>query len=148
MLFAIFYFIFLIIDLTSNITFDPKEFPLLHSLGLTPMHLDRLVQEILKFHGNRTIHFTRGNNRKGNLVAIPSYRQLDRYDVEFSKPGSVIDIIIDIISKDCNSSREETAECLLRVLFSKFEESFASVAIEKSLLQDDEKKEQKIFFYL
>ena len=57
MLFAIFYFIFLIIDLTSNITFDPKEFPLLHSLGSTPMHLDRLVQEILKFHGNGTIHF-------------------------------------------------------------------------------------------
>ncbi len=101
------------------------------------------MQEILKFHGNRTIHFTRGNNHKGSLVTIPFYQQLDRYDVEFSKPGSAFDIIIDIISKGCNSGRDETAECLLRVLFSKFEESFASVAIEKSLLQDDEKRNRR-----
>jgi hypothetical protein len=54
---------FSIIDLPSaNISFDPKECPLLHSPGSTPMHLDRLVQEILKFHGNGTIHFTHGND--------------------------------------------------------------------------------------
>jgi hypothetical protein len=68
------------------------------------IQLDRLVQEIVKFYGNSTIIFTCGNNHMGNLVIILSFQQLERYQVEFSKPhGSVIDAIIDMMSEDCNS---------------------------------------------
>jgi hypothetical protein len=58
----------LIIDLPDNKTFDANEFPLLNSLGCTPMHLDHLMQEILKFHGHSSIKFIRGNNHMGSPV--------------------------------------------------------------------------------
>jgi hypothetical protein len=54
---------------------DPEKFPLLHSIGYNPMIMDRLMQEILLFHGNNRISFTRGNNRKGTLVIFPSHRK-------------------------------------------------------------------------
>ena len=36
-------------DITTNVsTFDINEYPLLNSLGATPLSLDRLIQEILR----------------------------------------------------------------------------------------------------
>ena len=52
---------------------DEDKFPLLHSLRCTAMIMDRLVQEILLYHGNKRITFTRGNNRKGTLLILPSH---------------------------------------------------------------------------
>ncbi len=43
--YVFFFFLLLIIDLPDNKTFDANEFPLLISLGCTPMHLDHLTQE-------------------------------------------------------------------------------------------------------
>jgi hypothetical protein len=64
---------------------DPNKFPLLHSLGCNPSNMDRLIQELILFHGNNQISFTRGNNRQGTLVILPSHRHLDRYKAELSK---------------------------------------------------------------
>ncbi len=64
---------------------DPNKFPLLYSLGCNSSNMDRLIQELILFHGNNQISFTRGNNRQGTLVILPSHRHLDRYKAELSK---------------------------------------------------------------
>ena len=52
---------------------DPSKFPLLYSLGVcTTKHMNRLVQEIAKFHGDTSISFTHRNNRTGTLIVLPS----------------------------------------------------------------------------
>jgi hypothetical protein len=112
---------------------DPNTFPLLNSLSYNPMNMDRLMQEILLFQGNKQINFTRGNNRKGSLIILLSHRHLERYEAELSKRNSAIDTIFDIIAESCKSSKEEAAECLLKSIFSKYENSFVSVAIDKCL---------------
>ena len=131
---SIFYFFLLIIDLPDNTSFDANEFPLLNSLGCTTMHLDRLVQEIIKFHGHRSIKFLRGNNRMSSLVLMPSHSKLERYEAELSKKNSAVDVLLDSMSMSSNSKKEEATECLIKVLYRKFEESFASIAIEMNLV--------------
>ena len=131
---SFFYFFLLIIDLPDNTSFDANEFPLLNSLGCTTMHLDCLVQEIIIFHGHRSIKFLRGNNRMSSLVLMPSHSKLERYEAELSKKNSAVDVLLDSISTSCNSKKEEATECLIKVLYRKFEESFASVAIEMNLM--------------
>ena len=113
-------------DITTNVsTFDINEYPLLNSLGATPLSLDRLIQEILRYKKNKAIHFTRGNNREGVWIPIPSYRKLERYDLELSKKDSLIEDIIDVISKNFNSTKGDTAVYyLLRV--EKRQPSFAN----------------------
>jgi hypothetical protein len=64
---------------------DPTKFPLLHSLNFNPTTMDKLMQEILVYHGNKQITFTHGNNRKASLVLLPSHRHLANYEAEFSK---------------------------------------------------------------
>lgn len=97
---------------------DPSKFPLLHSLGVCTTKMDRLIQEIIKFHGSETITFTRGNNREGTIVILPSFRTLERYTVELSKRESAVDSIIKSISHSTSSTEEKAAECLLNILFS------------------------------
>jgi hypothetical protein len=63
------------------------------------MNMDRLMQEILLFHGNKQITFTRGNNRKGSLILLPSHRHLDRFEAELLKKNSAIDTMIDMKDK-------------------------------------------------
>ena len=65
---------------------DPLQFPLLHKLGVgTDKQMNGLVQEILKLHGNQEVHFTRGNNREGTLLVLPSHRALERSECDLSK---------------------------------------------------------------
>jgi hypothetical protein len=56
---------------------DPSKFPLLHSLGVCTTKMDRLIQEIIKFHGSETITFTCRNNREGTIVILPSFWTLE-----------------------------------------------------------------------
>jgi hypothetical protein len=73
-------------DDSISTVLDPNQFPLLHKLGMnTDVHMDRLIQEILKLHGNQEIRFTRGNNREGTLVVLPSHRTLERSESDLSK---------------------------------------------------------------
>jgi hypothetical protein len=123
---------------------DPNKFPLLNSLSYNPMNMDRLMQEILLFHGNKQINFTRGNTRKGSLIILPSHLHLECYEAELSKRNSAIDTIVDIIAESCKSSKEEAAECLLKSIFSKYENSFVSVAIDKCLMKEKIEAEEKM----
>ncbi len=52
------------------------------------------------------------------------------------------DTIVDIIAESCKSSKEEAAECLLKSIFSKYENSFISVAIDKCLIKKIEAEEK------
>jgi hypothetical protein len=115
---------------------DPTKFPLLHSLGVcTTSHMDRLLQEIVQLYGGKSISYTRGNNRKGTLVVVPSNRTLERYEEDFSKPGSALETMIGSLANSTASTPEDAASCLLSVLFSKYEESFVSVSMEKGLVE-------------
>jgi hypothetical protein len=136
------YLFLFLTDFSRNIHFDPNEFPLLNSIGITPMNIDCLVQEIVKFHGHRSIKFIRGNNRPGSLILMPSHSKLERYEAELSKQSSAIDLLFDSISTSSSYEKDEAAECLIKVLSKKFEESFATVAIEMNVMveQEPEKK--------
>jgi hypothetical protein len=107
---------------------DPSKFPLLYSLDVCiTKHMNHLVQEIAKFHGDTSISFTRRNNRTGTLISLPSNQTLDRYSFDFSKPKSVLDEMVKCIVKNTNSTEEEVVSCLLMVLISKYEDSFVSI---------------------
>jgi hypothetical protein len=69
---------------------DPTKFPLLNSLNFNPTTIDKLMEGILLYHGNKQITFTRGNNRKGSLVMLPSHWHLDNYEAEFSKKNLLL----------------------------------------------------------
>jgi hypothetical protein len=120
---------------------DPNKFPLLQSLGVcTNTHMNHLLQEIVQLYGNQSICFTLGNNWKGKLVFVPSSQTLEHYKEDLSKSGSVVDEILECIRKSKNFTAEDAASCLLSVLFSKFEESFVSVCIEKGLIEGNMEK--------
>jgi hypothetical protein len=49
--------------------------------------------------------------------------------------NSAVDVLLDSMSTSSNSKKEEAAECLMmKVLYKKFEECFASDAIEMNLM--------------
>ncbi len=67
---------------------DQQEFPLLHSLSLcTEKHMDRLVHEVLKFHGNKTVKVKQMNNHEGMLLLMPFATNLKWYEIELAKSG-------------------------------------------------------------
>jgi hypothetical protein len=98
------------------------------------MHLDFLTQEILKFYGHSSIKFIRGNNCMGSLVLVPSHSKMERYEAELCKKNSAVDVLLNSMSTSSNSKKEEAAKCLIKDLYKKFEECFASVAIEMNLI--------------
>jgi hypothetical protein len=88
--------------------------------------------------------FTRGNNRKGTLVIVPSNQTVEHCKEELSKPRSVADALLECIVESTNSTAENAALCLLSVLFSKFEEPLISVCIEKGLIDENVDKKMDI----
>jgi hypothetical protein len=65
----------------------------------------------------------------GSLVLVPSHSKMARYEAELCKKNSDVDVLLDSISTSSNSKKEEAAECLMKGLYKKFEESFDSVPI-------------------
>ena len=106
--------------------------------------MEKLIQEIIKYYKNKPIKFVGGNNRNGTLVYIPSFRKMERYYFELSKADSLLDNIVDIMSQNGNDKRDKSAECLLRVLYSKYEVSFVAVAIDKRICETNHVKEMKM----
>jgi hypothetical protein len=51
---------------------SPDEYPLLHKLGIHSEFMDKLLQELVRYHGWNTIKYMQGNNRPGYLVPLPS----------------------------------------------------------------------------
>jgi len=76
------------------------------------------------------------NNQKGTLVILPSHRHLDRYEAELSKKKSTLDTIIDTVTNNSKSTKEEATECLLRSLFMNYEDSFVSIAMNKCVINE------------
>jgi hypothetical protein len=137
------YLFLFLTDFSSIIYFDSNEFPLLNSIGITSMNMDCLVQDIVKFHGHRSIKFICRKNHPGSLILMPLHSKLERYEAELCKKNSAIDVLLDSISTSSSCEKDEAAECLIKVFYKKFEESFSAVAIEMNVMveQEPEKKD-------
>ena len=124
----------------SNLS--PTDFPLLSSLGIhTETHMDKLLQEVVKLSGrNKSVHYIQANNRCGWLIPQPSFRTKERYSIELAKKDSFLDEILSNMMTSFGGIKEEAAECLIRALHQRFEESFMSVALEKGVARNPEKK--------
>ncbi len=125
----------------SNLS--PTDFPLLSSLGIhTETHMDKLLQEVVKLSGrNKSVHYVQANNRSGWLVPQPSFRTKEIYSIELAKKDSFLDeILSNMMTSFGGIKEEEAAECLIRALHQRFEESFMSVALEKGVARNPEKK--------
>jgi hypothetical protein len=122
----------------SNLS--PIDFPLLSSLGVHSNFMDKLLQELVKFYGQKTIEYVGSNNCNVCLISFPSLRKINRYDTELSKKGSVIDEMVNNVAKSSCASEIAAAECLIYSLFNRFEEQFISVAIDKGILHSRCKK--------
>ena len=121
--------------------FDAIEYPLPYSLGFCKREMvDRLIQELVKFSGKQCISFKGANNRQNALFLMPSCRTRERYEAELQKKGSTIDRIMQFVAENSTCSIDEAAECILNILFYKFENTFADVAIKKNIVLDQRKK--------
>ncbi|MFN9980998.1 MAG: hypothetical protein ACK53Y_13815, partial [bacterium] len=60
------------------------------------------------------------------------------------KPGSTIDIMVQSIAGSTSSTAEDAASCLLSVLFTKYEDSFISVSMEKGVMEGSIPKKMDI----
>ena len=98
------------------------SFPLLSSLGVHSNFMDKLLQRLVKFYGQKTIEYVGSNNCNGYLI-------FNRYDTELSNKGSDIDEMVNNVVKSSNVSEAVAAECLIHSLFNQFEQQFISVAI-------------------
>jgi len=113
---------------------DAALFPMLNSLQIdNPSKMHALIREILKFHGKNTVEFFGANNRPRGLLVMPCLRSVERYDNEFAKKGSAVECLVQHIASHANCSPSDAAECVVRGLCKRYEESFAAVAIEKGI---------------
>jgi hypothetical protein len=69
--------------------------------------MDCLIQELILFHGNNQISFTRGNNRQGTVVILPSHRHLDRYEAELSKKNLLLILLLMQSPKNREAARKK-----------------------------------------
>jgi len=65
-------------------------------------------------------------------------------EYDFMKSGSALDIILQSIANSTASTVDDAASCLLSVLFSKFEDSFVSVAMENGVMEGSIPKKMDI----
>jgi hypothetical protein len=75
--------------------------------------MDKLLQELVKYHGKKTIEFNGSNNCTGYFISFPSLQTANRYDIELAKYGSVVDEIVQNIYKSASVSEVEAAECVI-----------------------------------
>jgi hypothetical protein len=132
-------------DATKAKLADPQEFPFLHSLGIcTEKQMDRLVHEILKFHGTKAVTFKRMNNHEGTLLLMPFATNLKRYEIKLSKHGLIIDSTVDLFANNSNCSLEDSAQCILKAFCKKIENSFAAAAIEKGMVLKEKEDQMDV----
>jgi len=92
------------------------------------------LQELVKYNGQNSIEYVQGNNQPGYLVPQPLFCYGEKYESAITaKTTSFMDNIVSNISKSATCTKSEAAECLLRGLYQKFEESFVLVAMEKKI---------------
>jgi len=127
---------------TPSIDFPQHEFPLLHSLNIqNESQFNAVIREIVKYkRSNEAIEFIQKNNRPGYLIFCPSSRSLERYSAEISKKKGTIDSLLGVISNSAKCNETEANECLLRSLYKKDEDAFATVALENGFIMDGTNK--------
>jgi hypothetical protein len=111
---------------------DATEFPLLHHLFSTKQgnHMDSLLREIILFHKEKSsITYRKGNNTDGAVIIAPSYRKLDKYYKDFSKPKNAVIDFVSHVASLTKSSIDEAAECILTSLLQHFEDPFYAAAV-------------------
>ena len=67
---------------------------------------------------------------------MSSCQTRQRYEAELLKKESVVDQMLQSIAKNVDCSVDEAAECIMNVLFVKFENLFADIAIIKDIAFD------------
>jgi hypothetical protein len=116
---------------------DQSKYPLLHSLlswKPSANTLNQLINEIVKFSGGNTIKYTRGNNTEATLLSVPFFRNILKYQKEFTKDNTLIDAAVKSIAKSAKIDEQEAAESLLSGLCSKYEDAFVKVALNNDVL--------------
>jgi hypothetical protein len=63
--------------------------------------------------------FICGNNHMGSLILMPLHSKLERYEAELSKKNSAADVLLDCISMSSSNRKDESAKCLIKVLYKK-----------------------------
>jgi hypothetical protein len=102
--------------------------------------LDRLLQELLKFFGKQTIVFNGANNRRNELFLMPSCQPRLRYEEELLKKDSILDQMLQSMTKGAMCSVDEATECLLTVLSKKNEDVFTEVAMKNDVTGNEKEK--------
>lgn len=125
---------------SSNDIPDSKEYPLLHQYGV-PIQcksvMDKLLQEVVKFHGGRKIEYTQISQKKGLLLRVQSASSKHLFSKTLRRKGNFLDEMLEFIAssiKDVAMAKIETAaEWLISALFQKYEDQFVSVAVSKGV---------------
>jgi hypothetical protein len=78
------------------------------------------------------------------LVLLPSHRHLANYEAEFSKKKSLIDTISDIVAENTNNCTAKAAEIHLKSFYTKFEDSFVNIAIEKFPIKSNSEEKMDV----
>jgi hypothetical protein len=77
------------------------------------------------------------NNCEGTLLLMPFAANLKWYEIELAKSGSFIKLIFELLANNTDCSLEEAAQCILTVFCNKFDNSFATAAIDKCILLEE-----------
>ncbi len=81
--------------------------------------------------GKQSISFHGANNQNSDLFLMPSCRSRQRYEAELLKKESIVDQMLQSIAKNADCLVDEVAECIMNVLFAKFENVFADLEIKR-----------------
>jgi hypothetical protein len=97
-------------------------------------YMDSLLQEIILFYKEKSsISYRKGNNTDGTVIISPSYRKLDKYYKDFSKPKNAVIDFVTHVASTTKSSIDEAAECILTSLLQHFEDSFYAAAVKNGV---------------
>lgn len=109
---------------------DPNEYPLLLSLFSSHSRsdiMDKLLKEVISFNGSNTLNYHKGNNTKGTLINLPSYRSLKNYGKDLTKSTSPVATIVNFIVENAICSADEAIDCLISAFSKLYPRNFVAV---------------------
>jgi len=71
---------------------------------------------------------------------MPSFQTRQWYKAELLKKGLLVDQMLQCITKKADCSSDEAVKCAMNVLFTKFGNVFADIAIKKDIALDGKPK--------
>jgi len=88
---------------------DEEEYPLLYHYGIPVQckHVrDKLVQEVLKFHGGNAVKYMQANNKRGLVLKIPSSSSRYQFNRNMSCKGNFIDEILEFVATSGHDGKD------------------------------------------